>query len=115
MDTGRPEVSSDYHVGLVLSFDSVEALRGYPTHPVHTEVLSRWQPKVASLRVFDVEDKKAVDARIAGGTKVTTMSGAPLEELKAKLDFVEKEWIAAANAKGIDGAAALAMLRAEAK
>jgi hypothetical protein len=56
VDTGRPEVSTDYHVGLVLSFDSVASLKGYPTHPIHEELLSRWQPKVASLRVFDVED-----------------------------------------------------------
>jgi hypothetical protein len=57
LDIGRTEVTGDYHVGAVLEFATVDALRAYPDHPAHTALLGRWVPKVAELRVHDVEDR----------------------------------------------------------
>jgi hypothetical protein len=57
LDLGRPEVTADFHVGATMEFDTVESLRGYPDHPLHRALLDRWVPKVARLRVHDVEDR----------------------------------------------------------
>jgi hypothetical protein len=57
LDLGRPEVTADYDVGATMEFATVEALRGYPDHPLHRALLERWTPKVARLRVHDVEDR----------------------------------------------------------
>jgi len=64
--------------------------------------------------VFEEEDKKGMAVRAQAGTVVTRMEGAMLEDLRTRFAPLEQDWINAANAKGIDGAAAIAMLRAEA-
>lgn len=66
-------------------------------------------------RVFEEEDKKGMAARTQNDTVVTRIEGAMLDDLKKRFAFLEDEWVASAKAKGIDGAAALAMLRAESK
>jgi TRAP-type C4-dicarboxylate transport system substrate-binding protein len=65
-------------------------------------------------RVFEEEDKRGMATRAQNDTVVTKFEGALLDDLKKRFAFLEDDWIVAATAKGIDGAAALAMLRAEA-
>ena len=56
LDIGRPEVSSDFHVGLHLVFATVDGYKGYLDHPDHKRILAKWQPRVAAIRIHDVED-----------------------------------------------------------
>jgi TRAP-type C4-dicarboxylate transport system substrate-binding protein len=66
-----------------------------------------------SGKVWDDQDVKAKRAMEQVGTQVTSASAELLAEAKAKLAGEEKKWLAAAAAKKVDGAAALAFLRAE--
>ena len=49
----------------------------------------------------------------AGGTKYHTISGTALADARQKLAPFERNWLAKAKAKGVDGVAALKMFRAE--
>jgi TRAP-type C4-dicarboxylate transport system substrate-binding protein len=64
-------------------------------------------------RIWDEQDKMALDSFIKNGMKTHTLSGATLEEVRAKLAPVDETWIKEAEAKGVDGRAALKMLRDE--
>jgi TRAP-type C4-dicarboxylate transport system substrate-binding protein len=66
-----------------------------------------------SGKVWDEQDVIAKREMEKVGTQVTAASAELLAEAKAKLANEEKKWIAAAGAKKVDGAAALAFLRAE--
>jgi hypothetical protein len=59
----RPVVDSTYDVGLVMVFDSEEALQKYPSYPVHQRALKEvLGPLVDHYRVYD-----CVDTRMAKG------------------------------------------------
>ncbi|MBX3363846.1 MAG: Dabb family protein [Phycisphaeraceae bacterium] len=57
IDTGRPSVLTDYHVGLYIGFASVQDYAVYVDHPNHVELVETWRPRIASLRVWDVLDE----------------------------------------------------------
>lgn len=65
-------------------------------------------------RIIDASAKLGVEQMTAAGTKTIVADAALTDTLKAKLGFLETRWIAKAKEKGVDGAAALKMLRDEA-
>lgn len=56
IDTGRATVLSDYDIGIVLGFDTVEDLAAYVVHPDHVAFVERWKPRTTRLRVYDIHD-----------------------------------------------------------
>ena len=64
-------------------------------------------------RIWDEREKWAPSQLQTDGVTWTTLQGAPLAALKAKLAVFERNWIKKAEAAGVDGAAALAMFRRE--
>ncbi|MEC9382959.1 MAG: ABC transporter substrate-binding protein, partial [SAR324 cluster bacterium] len=59
-------------------------------------------------------DRDGLAAMIADGMSMQTASSAMMSSLRKKLSDIEEKVVARAKSKGIDGAAALKMLRAEA-
>jgi hypothetical protein len=57
LDTGRETVIDDYHVGLYVGFDTVDAYRVYVDHPAHLDLVAKWRPRFESLRVYDIIDE----------------------------------------------------------
>ncbi len=64
-------------------------------------------------KAWDAADAAGAGAIKAAGIQVSTFDAAALDALKGKVAFAEKAFLDAAAAKGVDGAAALQMLRAE--
>lgn len=56
IDTGRSTVSSDYDLAIYLGFDSVEGLGSYVDHNKHIAYVTKWKPRLSSLRVYDIHD-----------------------------------------------------------
>ena len=65
-------------------------------------------------KIIDASAKLGVAQMKAAGTKSNIASAALMAALKKKLAFLEQRWIKKAAKKGVDGAAALKMLRTEA-
>jgi len=65
--------------------------------------------------VWDKADQVGLDLMKKSGTKITYASPAFVKEVMGKADPVIEDWIAQANAKGIDGPKVLAEFRAEVK
>lgn len=65
-------------------------------------------------RIIDASAKLGDEQMRAAGTKVSVANAAMIAALKAKLAFLEERWVAKAKEKGVDGAAALKMLREQA-
>ena len=63
--------------------------------------------------VWDRYENEAPAKLKADGAKYHTLDGEVLAEAKSKLAAFERNWIAKAKEKGVDGAAALKMFRAE--
>ena len=63
--------------------------------------------------MWDVSQRKGEVMMEGNGTKITRVSAAEVKLVKAKLAGFEQTWIQKVKARGIDGAAALKMLRAE--
>ena|SRR5581483_11776007 len=60
----RPVVDSTYDVGLVMVFDSAEALQKYPTYPVHQRAMKEvLAPLVDHYRVYDFVETKMARGR----------------------------------------------------
>jgi hypothetical protein len=55
-DFGRPEVQTDYDVGIYVGFLTPEDYQAYLVHPWHTGLVDRWKPQCESLRIYDVLD-----------------------------------------------------------
>jgi hypothetical protein len=54
----RPVVDSTYDVGLVMVFDSEEALEKYPAYPIHQKALNEViKPLVERYIVYDYEER----------------------------------------------------------
>lgn len=66
-------------------------------------------------KVWDAADEGGMKDMNAAKVDIRTASPALVAEIKAKTDPLEKAWFDEAKAKGIDGAAVLAELRAEIK
>lgn len=66
-----------------------------------------------SGRAWDAADERGVQAMKEGGLQIQTASPAFVEEIRKATEPIEKAWIDRAKAKGVDGAAVIAALRAE--
>lgn len=64
-------------------------------------------------RQSDLAQTAGTKLMAGNGTRITDVKGAALAALKKKLAPFEQRWIAKVKARGIDGAGALRMLRAE--
>lgn len=56
LDTGRETVLGDYSVGIYLGFETEQDLADYVAHPQHVEYVTKWKPRLESLRVYDIYD-----------------------------------------------------------
>ncbi len=56
IETGRESVLSDYDVGLVIGFDTVDGYAEYVEHPLHVELVETWRSRIAAIRVYDIYD-----------------------------------------------------------
>ncbi|MCL4219905.1 MAG: Dabb family protein [Phycisphaerales bacterium] len=56
MEGGRDMVVGDYDVGLVIGFASSEDYKAYLLDPIHLQLLEKWKPRVAHMRIFDIVD-----------------------------------------------------------
>lgn len=56
MEGGRDMVLGDYDVGLVIGFASPEDYDAYLLDPIHLQLLEKWKPRVAQMRIFDIVD-----------------------------------------------------------
>jgi hypothetical protein len=52
-DVGRDNVDGDYDLFLLVGFDDREGYDAYLVHPRHVELVERWGPELASLRIHD--------------------------------------------------------------
>jgi TRAP-type C4-dicarboxylate transport system substrate-binding protein len=64
---------------------------------------------------WDVADRKGLDGMQKAGVHIANASPAFVNEVKAKAKVLDDEWVKAANAKGVEGAKALAEFREELK
>lgn len=53
VDIGRGNVSRDYHVGLIVRFDSIEDYKGYLAHPAHEQLVQKWRPRWRKAYIVD--------------------------------------------------------------
>jgi TRAP-type C4-dicarboxylate transport system substrate-binding protein len=60
-----------------------------------------------AAQMWDKQDAAGEAALTEGGTHIKTAEGALLDDIHARLADLEAKWIEKANAKGVDGAAAL--------
>jgi Stress responsive A/B Barrel Domain len=51
----RPEVSSNYDVGLVIDFRDAAAYDAYVSDPRHVGLVTEWKPRLNGLTVYDIE------------------------------------------------------------
>lgn len=56
IDTGRSSVLHDYDLAIYIGFDSVEGLASYVNHDQHIVYVTKWKPRLSSLRVYDMYD-----------------------------------------------------------
>lgn len=59
LDTGRSTVLNDYDLAIYIGFESQEDLVAYVAHPQHVSFVERWEPKIDSIRVYDMQDLPA--------------------------------------------------------
>ncbi len=60
----RPVVDSTYDIGLVMTFDSEQALNAYPSHPIHQQAVKEViTPLVDHFKVYDFVTDKAIKGR----------------------------------------------------
>lgn len=73
--------------------------------------------KIARMagEMWDASDRRGLETIKKAGVTIANASPAFIAEVKAKAAVIEQEWIKAANAKGVDGAKALAEFREELK
>ncbi|MFO0895437.1 MAG: Dabb family protein [Phycisphaerales bacterium] len=53
-EAGRANVDSSWTVGLTLGFEDGDAYRRYLDHPIHKELVAKWQPRWSQARIFDI-------------------------------------------------------------
>ena len=54
MDIGRAEVTADYDVALVVTFEGLDAYRAYLADEDHLWVVKKWRPRTNWMRIHDV-------------------------------------------------------------
>lgn len=52
----RPMVDADYHVGVYIGFEDPAAYDRYVVDQSHVDLVARWKPRMAWLRIHDVVD-----------------------------------------------------------
>ena len=57
MGTGRDTIIDDYDLAIVLGFDTREELAAYVAHEQHVRYVTKWKPRLSSLRVYDMLDQ----------------------------------------------------------
>ena len=55
-ETGRDHIFSDYDIALYVGFDSDAGYAEYVDHPLHLRFVEHWEPRVDSMRIYDVFD-----------------------------------------------------------
>lgn len=53
VDIGRTNVATDYDLGIIVEFDSVEAYKSYLAHPTHQALVAAWKPKWKRSYIVD--------------------------------------------------------------
>ena len=76
------------------------------------KISGEWVARFAG-GVWDKADQVGLDLMKKSGTKITNASPAFVKDVMAKADPIIEDWIAQANAKGVDGPKVLAEFRAE--
>ena len=71
-----------------------------------TKVSGEWGSRFISQKWDEVE-QSGIDAAVAAGNVVTTMSDSDVAQLKKLIQPITDEWIEKANSEGLDGAALL--------
>ncbi len=66
-------------------------------------------------RAWDESDQRAIDSMAERGVQRTMASDAFMAELRTQLAFIDRAWVDEANRRGVDGDAALAFFRSEAR
>lgn len=56
IDTGRDTIINDYDLAIYLGFESVEDLDAYVVHEQHVACVTKWQPRMNALRIYDMHD-----------------------------------------------------------
>jgi TRAP-type C4-dicarboxylate transport system substrate-binding protein len=64
-------------------------------------------------RAWDAADRAGLEVLTAAGANLAVMDAAMITTLRERLAFAEADWVARASELGVDGAVALAALRAE--
>lgn len=57
VDTGRDSIIDDYDLAIVLGFDTRAQLAAYVEHEQHAAYVTKWKPRLDSLRVYDMLDQ----------------------------------------------------------
>lgn len=55
-ESGRPMVSSDYDVGVIVGFATPEDYTAYLRDPLHLRLVEKWQSRLEQMRVYDIAD-----------------------------------------------------------
>lgn len=53
VDTGRANVATDYDLGIIVEFDSVDDYKAYLAHPTHQALVTAWKPKWKRSTIVD--------------------------------------------------------------
>lgn len=94
---------------VVMNKDRYESLS-----PEHRELIDRFGGAYAAGfigRHWDEADREAREEAIANGETIRTLASDELERWRAKMAFMDDEWIGRMNERGLNGAALLNKLR----
>ena len=58
LETGRDTVDGDYDVALYLGFETEQDYARYLVHPDHVAYVEYWQPRMESIRIFDIQETR---------------------------------------------------------
>ncbi|MEI8357688.1 MAG: Dabb family protein [Deltaproteobacteria bacterium] len=53
VETGRPQVSRDYDLGILVEFDSVDDYRAFLEDPAHQALVRTWRPRWKRATIVD--------------------------------------------------------------
>jgi TRAP-type C4-dicarboxylate transport system substrate-binding protein len=103
---------SNYSTFVVINADKWQAIA--PADRAAIEGIAGEAVAKSLGRIIDASAKLGVEQMREAGTKTIEADPAFVAGLKDKLGFLEQRWIKKAQDKGVDGKAALDMLRAQA-
>jgi len=53
VDIGRPNISKDYDLGIIVQFDSVDDYKAYLADPLHLQLVQEWKPRWKRSYIVD--------------------------------------------------------------